>query len=62
MKKPAPKPSNYLYKLIEQHKLHLLFLKDNYLCSDKKRDDIIGKFEGVFEIISERTNKSGKSQ
>ena len=70
--KHAPKPSNYLvdnlsmddlYKLIEQHKLHLLFLKYNYLCSDKKRDDIIGKFEGVFEIISERTNYSlGKSQ
>ena len=71
VEKHAPKPSNYLvdnlsmddlYKLIEQHKLHLLFLKDNYLCSDKKRDDIIGKFEGVFETISERTNKSGKSQ
>jgi len=37
-KKPAPKPSDYyvdnltmddLYKLIEQHKLHLLFLKEN---------------------------------
>ena len=67
--KPAPKPSDYLvdslsmddlYKLIEQHKLHLLFLKDNDLCSDKKKDEIVEKIEGVFDIISKRTNKSIK--
>ena len=68
--KTAPKTSNYLvddlsmdnfYKLIEQYKLHLLFLKDNDLCLDKKRDNIVGKIEGVFETISERTNNSGKA-
>ena len=67
--KPAPKPSDYLvdsmsmddlYKLIEQHKLHLLFLKDNDLCSDNKKDEIVEKIESVFDIISKRTNKSIK--
>ena len=65
----APKANDYLvdnlsmddlYKLIEQHTLHLLFLKENNLCSDEKRDGIVGKIEGVFEIISKRTNKSEK--
>jgi len=67
--KPTPKPSDYLvdslsmddlYKLIEQHKLHLLFLKDNDLCSDNKKDEIVEKIEGLFDIISKRTNKSIK--
>ena len=67
--KTAPKTSNYLvddlsmdnfYKLIEQYKLHLLLLKDNDLCLDKKRDNIVGKIKGVFETISERTNESGE--
>ena len=58
--KPSPKPSDYLvenlsmddlYKLIEQHKLHLLFLKDNDLCTDIKRNEIVEKIEGVFDII-----------
>ena len=49
-----------LQKLIEQHKLHLLFLKENNLCLDEKRDDIVGKIEDVFEIISKRTNTSRK--
>jgi len=66
---PAPKPSDYLvdnlsmddlYKLIEQHKLHLLFLKDNDLCTDIKQNQIVEKIEGVFDIISKRTNKSIK--
>ena len=69
--KSTPKPSDYyvdnltmddLYKLIEQHKLHLLFLKENNLCSDDKRDGIIEKIEGVFEIISRRTNNVGKKK
>ena len=67
--KPAPKPSDYLvdslsmddlYKLIEQHKLHLLFLKDNDLCTDIKKKEIVDRIEGVFDIIMKRTNKSLK--
>ena len=69
--KPTPTASDYLvdnlsmddlYKLIEQHKLHLLFLKENDLCSDEKRDGIVEKIEGVFEIISTRTNNVGKKK
>ena len=69
VEKTEPKTSDYLvenlsmddlYKLIEQHKLHLLFLKENDLCSDGKRDEIVAKIEGVFDIISKRTNDSVK--
>ena len=68
--KPSPKPSDYLvdnlsmddlYKLIEQHKLHLLFLKDNDLCTDIKKNEIVEKIEGVFDIIMKMTNKSIKN-
>jgi len=67
--KPSPKPSDYLvdnlsmddlYKLIEQHKLHLSFLKENDLCTDLKKTEIVEKIEGVFDIIMKRTNKSLK--
>ena len=69
IEKPAPKARDYcvdnlsmddLYKLIEEHKLHLLFLREDHLCSDEKRDDIVGKIEGVFEIITNRANKPTK--
>ena len=50
-----------LYKLIEQHKLHLLFLKENDLCSDAKKKEIVEKIEGVFDIISNRTNNSNNN-
>ena len=68
--KRVPKPSDYivdnlsmddLYKLIEQHKLHLLFLKENDLCSDAKKKEIVEKIEGVFDIISNRTNNSNNN-
>ena len=50
-----------LYKLIEQHKLHLLFLKENDLCLDAKKKEIVEKIEGVFDIISNRTNNSNNN-
>ena len=46
-----------LYKLIEQHKLHLDFLKGYNLCTDEKSYSIIKKIEGVFDIIAERISK-----
>ena len=64
--KPAAKPSDYfvenlsmddLYKLIEQHKLHLEFLTSNNMCTEVKKDNIVAKIEDVFEIISQRTSK-----
>ena len=64
--KPAAKPSDYfvenlsmddLYKLIEQHKLHLKCLTSNNMCTKVKRDNVVAKIEGVFEIISQRTSK-----
>ena len=41
-----------LFKLIDQHKLHLDFLNANNICKEIKRDDIAAKIEGVFDIIS----------
>ena len=48
-------PLKDLYTLIEQHKLHLSFLKDNNMCSNEKHDLIGRKIEELFEIIAERT-------
>ena len=31
-----------LYAMIEQHKLHLNFLKDNDMLVDGKKEDIVG--------------------
>ena len=48
-----------LFKIIDQHKLRLEFLNANKMCTEVKRDDILEKIEGMFEIISQRTSKDG---
>ena len=46
-----------LYAMIEQHKLHLTFLKDNDMLVDGKKEDIVGKISYIFEIIESRSGK-----
>ena len=46
-----------LYVMIEQHKLHLTFLKDNDMLVDGKKEDIVGRISYIFEIIESRSRK-----
>ena len=46
-----------LYAMIEQHKLHLNFLKDNDMLVDGKKEEIVGKISYIFEIIDSRKEK-----
>ena len=46
-----------LYAMIEQHKLHLNFLKDNDMLVDGKKEEIVGKISYIFEIIDSRREK-----
>ena len=43
-----------LYAMIEQHKLHLNFLKDNDMLVDGKKEDIVGKISYIFDVIEGR--------
>ena len=50
-------PMKDLYAMIEQHKLHIKFLKDNDILPDDKKTDIIQKIEYVFSIIEGRSGE-----
>ena len=43
-----------LYTMIEQHKLHMDFLKENELLLDGKKEEIVGNMSYIFEIIEGR--------
>ena len=49
-----------LYLMIEQHKLHMNFLKENDMLLDGKKEDIVGKISYIFEIIEGRRQKKRK--
>ena len=44
-----------LYKLIEQHKAHLAFLKDVDMIDEQKQKDIVSKIEHIFGVINKKT-------
>ena len=41
--------------LIDQHILYLKCLKEYDMYSDEKKNEIVGKIDGVFEIINGRS-------
>ena len=48
-----------LYAMIEQHKLHLDFLKENDMLVDGKKEDIVGKISYIFDVIEGRRGEKG---
>ena len=55
-------PLPELYTMIDQHKLHVNFLKENELLLDGKKEEIVGKIFYIFEIIEdERVRKRNRS-
>ena len=43
-----------LYAMIEQHKLHLDFLKENDMLVDGEKEDIVDKISYIFDVIEGR--------
>ena len=50
-----------LIALIEQHKSHLAFLKENDMCDDDRKGEIMNEIENIFIIINSRS-KTGKNK
>ena len=48
-------PFSGLYAMIEQHKLHMHFLKENEVLSENKKISIINRIEHIFSIIECRS-------
>ena len=48
---------NDLYIMIEQHNLHMKFLKEHGMLTKEKSNFIIGKVSDVFELIEGRSEK-----
>ena len=47
----------YLYVMIEQHKLHVNFLKEHDMLIDESKNTIVSKISHIFEIIEGRALK-----
>ena len=47
-------PLKDLYELIEQHKNHLKFLKDDDMCIEAERIEIVGQVKSIFKVITNR--------
>ena len=47
-----------LYEFIDQHKIHLAFLKEHDVCNEIKQTGIVEKIEDILKFISGR--RSGK--
>ena len=43
--------------MIEQHKLHISFLKEHDMLTKEKKNLIVGKMFDVFELIEGRSEK-----
>ena len=50
-----------LIALVEQHKSHLAFLKENDMCDDDRKGEIMNEIENIFIIINSRS-KTGKNK
>ena len=50
-------PRSDLFELINQHKLHLAFLKENDMCSDEDKSQIVNEVKRLFGIINDRSRK-----
>ena len=48
-------PLTELFKLIEQHKLHLKFMEDNGMSSEEGKLEIINEIKDIFLIIKNRS-------
>ena len=51
-------PRSDLFELINQHKLHLQFLKENDMCTNEERLDIVNEVKRLFSIINDRSRKN----
>ena len=54
-------PLDDLYKLVEQYRKHLEFLKEVNMCDTEKTKSIVEKCENVFNIINSRTATQSNS-
>lgn len=48
-------PLDELYAMINQHKLHMRFLKENSILSDGKKEGIVEKINHIFKSIEGRS-------
>ena len=44
-----------LYAVIDQHKLYIVFIKENDVLSDEKKSDIIAQIEDICYITKKKT-------
>ena len=47
-------PRKDLFALIEQHKMHLKFVKENDICSEEEKIEIVARLKRLFEIMNGR--------
>lgn len=50
-------PRSEILELINQHKLHLAFLKENDMCSEEDKMEIVSTVKRLFGIINNRSRK-----
>ena len=51
-------PRSDLFELINQHKLHLQLLKENDMCTDEEKLEIVNEFKRLFSIINDRSRNN----
>ena len=52
---------NELYELMEQHKKYLTFLKDNDMCTETEKKDVVQRVKDIYCIINNRNIDSDNS-
>ena len=50
-------PRSDIFGLINQHKLHLAFLKENDMCSEEDKMEIVSTVKRLFGIINNQSRK-----
>ena len=51
-----------MYELIDQYKIHLKLLEDNYVCSPDEKKTLIGKIKIVFYVITRGVNNNSNKR
>ena len=55
-------PLDELYMMIQQHKLHMEFLKDNDMMTDDRKLKVVENIECIFQIIEGRISESNRKR
>ena len=56
------RPLSQPFSLIEKHKIHIVFLKENGIFDDVRKADIIAKIKYISIFINQRCSGGGKKR